>query len=397
MTVDSEILVKNVNVVDVRNGEIKEKQDILLSGGKIREIDSSIQRGSAKVHTIDGTGKFVIPGMADLHVHLNWDGGNDPRTKVISEGTKIAILRAYKNAMDHLKIGVTTLLDVGSMDDLAIDLASSIRKGVIFGPHVYATGRIICIIGGHGAGLGYEISGKDDALRATRTLIKNGADLLKIAATSGAYGAFGAEKLESIQLDPEEIKTITNEASKYKIKVTAHALNLEGIKNCVNNGVAIIHHGAFLDKDVAKLMRQKGTALVPTLLVYQKLAEDVPGVMPEAIKKASEVTKHHKEAFLNAMEAGVKIIGGTDAYSPNFGGFPRIIDEAILMGEYGMPNIDVLRSITINAAEALGTDKVAGSIEVGKDADIVLLKNDPLKDLQNLKKVEKVIFGGVEI
>ena len=397
MSVYKETLVKNVNIVDVKNGEIQEKQDILISQGKISEIGSSLKSEQANAHVIYGAGSFVVPGLADLHVHLNWDGGNDPRTKVINEGSKIATLRAYKNAMDHLKIGVTTLLDVGSMDDLAIDLASAIRKGVIFGPRVFATGRIICIIGGHGAGLGYEISGKDDALRATRTLIKNGADLLKIAATSGAYGAFGAEKLESIQLDPEEIRTITSEASKYRIKVTAHALNLEGIRNCVNNGVAIIHHGAFLDKEVAKLMRQKGTALVPTLLVYQKLSEDVPGVMPEAIKKASEVTKHHKEAFVNAMEAGVKIIGGTDAYSPNFGGFPRIIDEAILMGEYGMPNGDVLKSITINAAEALGIDNVSGSIEVGKDADLVFLKNDPLKDLHSLKKVEKVIFGGIEI
>ena len=176
-----------------------------------------------------------------------------------------------------------------------------------------------------------------------------------------------------------------------------HALNLDGIRNCVNNGVAIIQHGAFLDKEVAKLMRQKGTSLVPTLLVYQKLSEDVPGVMPEAIKKAAEVTKHHKEAFINAMEAGVKIIGGTDAYSPNFGSFPRIIDEAILMGEYGMPNVDVLKSITINAAEGLGIGNVSGSIEAGKDADLVFLKNDPLKDLHSLKKVERVVYGGFEI
>ena len=394
-----ETLVKNVNIVDVKNGDIKEKQAILISKGKIAEIGSSLTGGQSSTHVIDGESNFVVPGMADFHVHLNWDGSSDPTTTLMAEGPKIATLRAYKNAMDHLRIGITTLVDVGSMDDLAIDLASAIRKGVIFGPRVFASGRIICIIGGHGAGpgLGYEISGKDDALRATRTLIKNGADLLKISATSGAYGAYGAEKLESIQLDPEEIRTITNEATKYNIKVTAHALNLEGIRNCVNNGVAIVHHGAFLDKEVAKLMQQKGTALVPTLLVYKKLSEDVPGVMPQAIKKASEVAKHQKEAFVNALEAGVRIIGGTDAYSPNFGGFPKIIDEAIIMGEYGMPNEDVLRSITINPAEALGIEDVSGIIEVGKDADLVLLKNDPIKDLHNLNKVEKVIFRGIEM
>ncbi|MEM3786666.1 MAG: amidohydrolase family protein [Nitrososphaeria archaeon] len=391
------VLVKNVNIVDVKTGAINENKSILIQDGQITEIDTGSLSPSSNPRVIDGENNYVIPGMADMHVHLNWDGGPDPRRTVIEEGSKIAILRAYKNAMDHLRIGVTTLLDVGSMDDLAIDLSTAIKNGVIFGPNVYSTGRIICIIGGHGAGMGYEISGPGEALTATRTLIKKGADLLKIAATSGAYGAFGAEKLESIQLDPEEIRTITSEASKYRIKVSAHALNLDGIRNCVNNGVSIIHHGAFLDKETAKLMKQKRVSLVPTLLVYQKLSEKVPGVMPEAIKKASEVIKHHKDAFLNAMEAGVKIVGGTDAYSPNFGGFPRIVDEAILMGEYGMNNEEVLRSITINAAELLEKDKTSGSVEEGKEADLVFLKDNPIKDLKNLKKVTKVIFKGIEI
>ena len=397
MSGTKETLIKNVNLVDVNEGAIKEKQDILISNGKIIDIGPSLVGTMTGEHIIDGNNSFAMPGMADLHVHLNWDGSKDPKSTLAIEGTKIGILRAYKNALDHLKMGITSLLDVGSMDDLAIDLASAIRKGVIFGPDLYATGRIICIIGGHGAGLGYEISGKDDALRATRNLIKNGADLLKISATSGAYGSYGAEKLESIQLDPEEIRTITSEASKYKIKVTAHALNLEGIKNCIENGVEVVHHGAFMDKDTARRMAQKGIVYVPTLLVYKKLAEDVPGVMPEAIAKAKEVAKHHKEAFLNAIDAGVKIAGGTDAYSPNFGDIPRLIDEAILMSEYGMANIDVLRSITINAAKVLGNENRTGTLEIGKDANLVFLKNDPIKDVRNLTQLRQVIFKGREV
>ncbi|PSN91062.1 hypothetical protein B9Q03_04305 [Candidatus Marsarchaeota G2 archaeon OSP_D] len=390
------IMIKNTNIVDAANSRIIENQNVIVDGSHIKEI-SGTTPGSEVFHVVDGEKSYLMPGIADLHVHLNWDGGPDPRQAVLQEGAKVAVLRAYRHALDHLKMGVTTLLDVGSMDDLAIDLASAIRRNVVFGPHLYATGRIICIIGGHGAGLGYEISGRDDALRATRTLIKRGADMIKIAATSGAYGSFGAEKLEAIQLDPEEILTITSEARKYGIKVTAHALNLEGIRNCVDNGVSIIQHGAFLDKSTARLMAQKGVFLVPTLLVYRKLAEGAPGVMPEAVSKAREVVRHHREAFLNALEAGVKIAGGTDVYSPNFGPHPRIIDEAITMGEYGMPNSEVIRAITLNASEALGTHRTRGRVEEGMEADLVLLRGNPLEDLNNLKKVERVFLDGVEI
>src|SRR5579875_492351 len=390
------IVIKKVNIVDVANSRIIENQNVVVDGSRIKQISSSTP-GSGEFHVVEGENRYLMPGLADLHVHLNWDGGSDPRQTVLQEGAKVAILRAYRHALDHLGMGVTTLLDVGSMDDLAIDLASAIRRGVVFGPHLYATGRIICIIGGHGAGLGYEISGRDDALRATRTLIKRGADMIKIAATSGAYGSFGAEKLEAVQLDPEEIHTITSEARKYGIKVTAHALNLEGIKNCVDNGVSIIQHGAFLDKATARLIAEKGVFLVPTLLVYRKLAEGAPGVMPEAVSKAREVVRHHKEAFLNALEAGVRIAGGTDVYSPNFGPHPRIIDEAITMGEYGMPNNEVIKAITINASEALGAHKIRGRVEEGIEADLVLLRGNPLEDLGSLKKVERVILDGVEI
>jgi len=157
------IMIKNTNIVDAANSRIIENQNVIVDDSHIKEI-SGTTPGSEVFHVVDGEKRYLMPGIADLHVHLNWDGGPDPRQAVLQEGAKVAVLRAYRHALDHLKMGVTTLLDVGSMDDLAIDVASAIRRNVVFGPHLYATGRIICIIGGHGAGLGYEISGRDDAL-----------------------------------------------------------------------------------------------------------------------------------------------------------------------------------------------------------------------------------------
>ena len=393
-------IIKNVNVIDVKSGNLIEKQDVTISNGRVEEIKSTRSGiDDSSFHAIDGTGKFLLPGFADLHVHLNWDGGCNPRQTLSDELPRIALLRAYQHAIDHLAIGVTTLFDVGSGEDLAIDLATAIRQGIVKGPRLFASGRIICIIGGHGAGLvhevlGYEISGKDEALRATRTLIKKGADYLKISATSGAYGNFGAEKLESIQLDPEEIRTITSEAAKYNIRVSAHALNLQGIKNSVDNGVKLIHHGAFLDQDTAKEMHRKKVSLVPTLLIYSSLAEGETTLPSYIVEKAKKITKNHREAFMHAMEQGVNIAGGTDAYSPNFGPRPTILDEAITMGKYGMPNKEVLKALTLNAAEALGNEKEYGSIEQGKVADLVMLKENPLVSLENIKKTHLVLLNG---
>ncbi len=389
------VIIKNVNIIDVKTGNLVEKQDIIIMNGKIVEIRSTrTESGDSNFHIVDGSGKYLIPGLADLHVHLNWDGSSDPKATLSNELPRIAFLRAYKHAQDHVKFGVTTLYDVGSADDLAIDLAAAIRSGLVKGPNLFASGRIICIVGGHCAGLGYEISGVEEALRATRELIKKGADYLKIAATSGAYGNFGAEKLESYQLNPEEIRTITTEAAKYNINVSAHALSLQGIKNSVDNGVKLIHHGAFLDQDVAKEMRRKNVALAPTLYVYSVLAKSEHNLPSYVVEKSKEVVKHHKEAFLHAMEQGVKIVGSTDAYSPNLGPNPILLDEAIVMGEYGMPNEEVLKSLTINGAEVLGVEKTLGSIEIGKKADLVLLKENPLDSLSNLKKIEMVFLNG---
>lgn len=177
-------------------------------------------------------------------------------------------------------------------------------------------------------------------------------------------------------------------------KVSAHALNLQGIKNSVENGVKLIHHGAFLDQDTAKEMHRKKVSLAPTLLVYSMLAEGESVLPAYLVDKAKEVAKHHKEAFLHAMEQGVNIAGGTDVYSPNLGPNPVLLDEAIVMGKYGMPNNEVLKSLTINGAEALGLERTLGSIEQGKKADLVLLKENPLDSLQNIKKTELVFLNG---
>lgn len=152
-------------------------------------------------------------------------------------------------------------------------------------------------------------------------------------------------------------------------------------------------HGAHIEEDGLKMMVEKGLALVPTLRVYMELSQS-EGVIPQNIvEKAKVVTANQKNTFKKAMELGVKIALGTDAGSPNFGPHPSVYKEMITMRDYGMSNIDVIKSATINGAEVLENDKI-GVIEVGRNADIVVLDRNPIEDLEAFKEVKYVLKDG---
>ncbi|MCL6089657.1 MAG: amidohydrolase family protein [Candidatus Thermoplasmatota archaeon] len=386
----SSYLLKDGQYFDHNKGEFI-NGDIFIIDGKISLNEPSPKE---KMEVINCREKFIVPSFFDCHVHLNWSGSSNPIDDTIKDGPLGAIIRAYRNSMKSLASGITNLVDVGSFNDVAVNLAGMINRGVIFGPDILAAGRILCITGGHGAGMGYEINGPVEALSATRTLIKKGADLIKIAATSGAYGDTGAEKLESYQMNEDEIRAVTSEAHKFFIKVTAHALNPVGIHNALINGVDVIQHGAFLNKEDATFMFKNNRSLVPTLYVYRKLAQGGPGVMGKAVEKSRMVVENHNEAFATAMKAGVNIASGTDAGSPNLGDHPTLIEEVITMQEIGMSEADCIRAMTINAARAFGVQDSYGSIENGKKANLVLLGSNPLESVHNLYDVKSIIKSG---
>ena len=380
-------LLKNAFVYRIEKGEY-EVMDVYISGGRI------YKSFEGKVREIDLKGKYLMPGFFDCHVHLTWSGGNDPKEQVFKEGNYITFLRAYRNSLRSLAYGITNLVDVGSHEDMAIYLSKAIRSGVILGPEIIASGRIITITGGHGFYMGYEVNGSVEALKAVRELIKKGAEIIKIAATSGAYGDTGAEKLESYQLNDDEISTIVKEAHKFFIKVTAHAVNSKGIHNALINGVDIIQHGVFLNEEDAKFMAMKGRSLVPTLYVYQRLSRGGVGVMERAVEKAKIIARNHYNSFRIAIEMGVNIASGTDAGSPTLGDHPTLFEEVITMNEAGLDKRGCLKAMTINAAKALGIESQYGTIDDGKVANLVVLERDPLADLKNLYSVEKVIING---
>jgi imidazolonepropionase-like amidohydrolase len=379
--------LKNVNYLDVREGAMVERAAIRVSNGAIAEIRGAAPAGAADV--VDCAGKFLTPGLIDMHVHIVWDGGPAPVRTMLDEGNYVAILRGLANAQASLRDGVTTVREVGCPDDVAIHLSHAIGRGIVEGCEIVPAGRALQITGGHVPDVGVIADTSDEILKAIRYLKSIGAKWIKIMATGGAYGP---EEIGPVLYSEEEMRLIVSEAHRLHLKVAAHALSEAGIRNCVEAGIDTIEHGAVIPPDCLRKMKEKHLAYIPTLSVYKSLAVD-PALPSNIVEKAKFVVENQRKTFAAAMDIGVSIALGTDAGSPGFGPHPSVQKEMLVMEEYGMERLEVVRSATSSAAEILGRGDL-GVIEEGRAADIVVLNANPLEDLRAFDDIHAVYKRG---
>ncbi|MGB3635012.1 MAG: amidohydrolase family protein [Rubrobacteraceae bacterium] len=382
-------------VIDGISDEHLENAAVLVEDGRIVSFGPEANLPE-DIEVVDLSDATLLPGLIDAHVHLVWSASAEPHVLVESEPRAVTALRCADNMRKHLEAGVTTVRDVGSTDGMAIDMSQAVQLGVLPGPRVVASGRSIAMTGGHGWFLGQEADGPDAVRSAVRQEIKNGAGCIKFMASGGVYGH--AEEPDSPQLTVDEMNAGVEEAHKAGKKVAAHAYGGEAITSALDAGVDSIEHGSFIDQETAQRMRDLGTYLVPTMSVYA--AMDEKGVelgAPEYIqRKTKEVLAATREALRIAMEAGVKIAAGTDCGAPGHphGTLPM---ELELMVEAGATPIQAIQFGTSAAAELLGLGEEIGTLEAGKQADLIAVGGDPLEDISNLREVKLVVFNGVEM
>ena len=303
--------------------------------------------------------------------------------------------------------GFTTVRDLGANGGVATSLRDAINQGWIVGPRVFAAGKSIATTGGHadpsnGTNTFYSwepgpsegvIDGAEDAYKAVRARYQEGADLIKITATGGVLSVAGSG--ENPQFTINEVEAIVAAAADYGFRVAAHAHGTEGMRRAVLGGVHSIEHGTYMSEEVMQLMKERGTAYVPTLSAAQFVADQsaVEGYFPEVVRrKAAEIGPFAKETFARAHAEGVHIVFGTDTGVSPHGENWR---EFIYMNEAGMPVMEAIRSATLHAAVLLGIENELGTIEVGKIADIVAVPGDPLRDVNVLGTVNFVMKGGI--
>lgn len=385
------IILKNCNLIDGISEEVINQAYLLVEDEEIKKIGFDEPPANIADEVIDCSGKYVLPGLIDAHVHLVWDGSPDPQSTINHLENDSVTLKAYKHAFDFLQQGITTVRDLGSPDRTTLHVRDAINSKMLQGPTILTSGMPICMTGGHLHNMSREVDGSDEARKATRTVMKEGADLVKVMATGGIYTL--GEEPQDCQLTIEEMKAITEEAHKKNKKVAAHAYGIKGILNCIKAGVDTIEHGIFADLNTLSLMKKEGMYLIPTMAVMRREVADQGKSIPSwAYEKVKDLLEPHVNTFQKAIQKGVKIATGTDCGSPLTP--PKYyFDELSIMNDAGMSPMEVIHSSTRIAGECLGLNN-RGILAAGKKADLLVVDENPLENLDVLKKDKKIMKNG---
>lgn len=380
------LVIRNASVLDVHVGTFS-VADVVTAGGKIRSVEKGAD-APEEAQIIDGTGKYVIPGLIDAHVHvvassadfrsLTWT----PPSYVYAQTARIM--------QGMLRRGFTTVRDLSGAD---FGLAKAQAEGLLEGPKLHFCGRALSQTGGHGdmrlpgedhepnrkgcCGIGRVADGVDAVRAAARDELRKGAHHIKIMASGGVSSP--TDRIDSTQYSRDEMRAAVEEAEAANRYVAAHAYTARAINRALEAGVRSIEHGNLLDDESLRLFLEKDAFLVPTLVTYWALKEEgrESGLTEEMWAKVDSVLNSGLEAIAQAHEAGVKLVYGSDL----LGGMHRHQNEQFRLLGKVQPAIDAIRAATTTAAELLGRPGEIGIIAPGADADMLVLTADPVQDI----------------
>ena len=407
-TAGAEHVIHAGRLVDVAAGKVLDKMSVITGDERIISVQEGFVQAESGQKLLDLSGHVVLPGLMDMHTHITNVITPEFYTEQFTLGPADWVLRATVYTEATLMAGFTTIRDLGDQNDGgSIALRNAIKAGYIAGPRIYTASRGIQTTGGHfdptnglRRGLLAEpgpeqgvINGPEDARRVVRLRYKEGADLIKIAATGGVLSL--AKSGDIPQFQDDELEAIVATARDYQFTVAVHAHGLEGIKRAVRAGVDSIEHGTYMDDEAISLMKTHGTYLVPTISAGKWVSEmaEKEDYYPEIIRpKAKTIGPLMQDNFRRAYESGVRIAFGSDA-----GVFPHGLNamEFEFMVEAGMSAMEAIQSATVNAAKLLRADAELGQIKPGFAADIIAVSSDPMQDISSLKEVVFVMKDGV--
>ena len=380
------------------DGRILEHATVLVEDKRIVKVAQGGVTMPQNAQKIPLNGMTLLPGFIDAHIHICIDGSPDPITTLLNESQTATTLKAARAAQRTLTAGVTSIRDMGGRSGIDLELRQAVESGLIPGPRMQVSGRLICMTGGHGWQLGQEANGPDGVRKAAREQVKAGADIVKLMATGGVMTP-GVEP-GSEQLTEEELRAGVEEAHKAGKKTATHAMGTRGILNALRAGIDSIEHGVYLDEEAVAIMAEKQIPLIPTIsaLYFIETSGIEAGIPAYAVEKTLRVKPHHLESIRMAREAGFPIAAGTDAGTP-FNLHGRNLTEIKLLVDYGgFSPMEAIEAGTRVSARVMGLESELGTIEEGKIADIILVRGNPLDNIDILLKEENirlVMKGGV--
>ncbi|MBN9382016.1 MAG: amidohydrolase family protein [Chitinophagaceae bacterium] len=397
--------IKAGRLIDPLTGKVLERVTILVDHDTVRQVGQDI-RAPDTAQIIDLSGYTVLPGLIDCHTHVTGQPSGDYYADIFRKSAVDDAVMAPTYALRTLMAGFTSCRDVGARGLVDVALRNAINRADIPGPRLFVATLFIGSTGSHGDLNGFspylqwndgpkELSGVANGVEGVRQQVrfnvKYGADVIKFGASAGVLTE--EESVGAPQYTQAEMNAIVDEAHLWGRKACAHAHGTEAIKMAVKAGVASIEHGSMLDEEAIRMMKERGTYLVADIYNDDYILSEYArlGFPDKIINKERQVGLVQRESFRKAAMAGVKIAFGTDAGVYPHGWNAR---QFFYMVKYGLTPLQAIQAATSNAADLIGNPRI-GTIRPGSFADIIAVKDDPLKDIKALERVGFVMKGGV--
>ena len=393
------------NLLDGVRNDLQREMTVVVEGTKITAIQKGYAKPAASDRVIDLKSKTVLPGLIDMHVHLEGETRRGGTLDRFTMNVPDVAFQSAKYAQTTLLAGFTTVRDLGG-SGVNVGLRNAINRGLVDGPRIFTAGKTIATTGGHADPTnGYRkdlmgdpgplegvINSPEEARKAVRQRYKDGSDLIKITATGGVLS--NAKDGSGPQFTEEEVRAVVEAAKDYGFAVAAHAHGAEGMKRAIRAGVTTIEHGTMMDDEAIELFKKHGTYYVPTIIAG-KVTSDSAKIFgyytPFVTRKALAIGPLIQATFAKAYKAGVKIAFGTDAGVFVHGYNAK---EFEYMVEAGMPPLEAIKSATMVNAELLGMKTQIGSVETGKLADLIAVDENPVQNIKTLQQVRFVMKEG---
>lgn len=402
-------LLKATRLVDGNGGPVAEQVAIMLDGDTISAIGTkeTVQAPEgASVNEIDYGDATILPGLVDCHVHVIGIGDGRAGDDLVTLPDEVLTLQAAQNVRKHLYSGVTTVRDCGAKNRTTFLLREAVEMGIVPSPRLILAGRPIAIIGGHLSYFGIQATGPTECRSAVRQLIKEGADFIKVTATGGSTRT-SYPTVPSFNID--EFSAITDEAHKFGKHVCAHCTSSGGMVNALDAGIDTMIHGVHKDSDgsdtyrpdIADRLAEQEVFVNPTLgqsLARIRQLEDDPdrALETEDIDTMRRGNEGRMDHVARMRDAGVVMVAGSDSAWANYpmGDFQTEIEAHVMAG---MTNMEAIVSATRDSAISCRVDDIVGTLEVGKQADVLVVNGDPTREIAALRNVTDVFLAGERV